>query len=388
MQKPPATLGDLGKISAFGVRAISRAIHSALPKLYRDDLLSVACSSLSKCKTLLAIIAISLTVDTLIRRKIVDKFTCVAQVEKIACPQEGDLLLRDAAKRILQEYASLSELQRYRGASIGPTLRSLIDQASEEYDVNQPVILNAADYGAPQIRKRLFLIGVRKDFIETIDGDSQGREFWGSWFQRLNRRLAPARTAGDALEDMPNVDNFRELRNSDVLDTAQLTKRRGELAAKLRFDELDSGDMSLPRSGWSPYWLDGCKRTVHSESVLRRLETIGEGEPDKTSRRTRLQRNRPSHTLRAGTLQDKGSHTAVRPIHFEYNRVITVREGARLMGYPDWMTFHNTNWHGSRLVGNGVPVKLGYAIAVSLRESLEPLTPLATRTPVPVDPPS
>lgn len=48
----------------------------------------------------------------------------------------------------------------------------------------------------------------------------------------------------------------------------------------------------------------------------------------------------------------------------------TVREGARLMGYPDWMTFHRTNWHGYLLVGNGVPRGLGTAIARRLLELL------------------
>ena len=81
-------------------------------------------------------------------------------------------------------------------------------------------------------------------------------------------------------------------------------------------------------------------------------------------------------------MQDKGSHTAVRPIHYEHNRVITVREEARLMGYPDWTTFHESKWHGSRLVSNGAPLPLGYAIAASLRESLASLDDRVQNPPV------
>ena len=172
---------------------------------------------------------------------------------------------------------------------------------------------------------------------------------------------------------MPDVDDYETLKRSDLLDSGALSAQPSELAADLLLASADFDDMSLPRTGWTPVWLDGCKRTVHSEAILRRLALIGEGQQDHISRRTRLRHDLPSHTLRAGTLQDKGSHTAVRPIHYKYDRVITVREAARLMGYPDWMTFHESNWHGSRLVGNGVPFKLGYAIAASMRDSLSQL---------------
>lgn len=44
-----------------------------------------------------------------------------------------------------------------------------------------------------------------------------------------------------------------------------------------------------------------------------------------------------------------------RPIHYNGNRCITVREMARLHGFPDWFRFHTTKWHGARQVGNAVP---------------------------------
>lgn len=362
--------GNLGKISAIGVRAISESILSALPQAYSNDLIPVVRSCLPKCKIALATIAISLSAESLIHRKVLSGKDCLSLVEDLACQVEGNIHIRTAAEGIIREYASLPEPEEYRGMSIGPSLSRLIVQASEKYDVNRPVVLNSAHYGAPQNRQRLFLIGVRKDFLGGKDRDSHRREFWDIWSKCLNRNLAPASTAADALGDLPNVDDYQDLKDSDFLRADQLARIRSNLAAILRLDEQDYSDQSLPRLDWNPYWLDGCKRTIHSKSVIKRLKTIGEGKRDKTSRRSRLHRNFPSQTLRAGTLQDKGSHTAVRPIHFEHDRVITVREGARLMGYPDWMTFHGTNWHGSRLVGNGVPIKLGYAIAASIRDSL------------------
>src|SRR3546814_16995927 len=59
-------------------------------------------------------------------------------------------------------------------------------------------------------------------------------------------------------------------------------------------------------------------------------------------------------TLRAGTGAEKGSFQAMRPIHPTQPRVITVREGARLQGFPDWFMFHPTKWHSFRMIGNSV----------------------------------
>ena len=44
----------------------------------------------------------------------------------------------------------------------------------------------------------------------------------------------------------------------------------------------------------------------------------------------------------------------MRPIHYEYDRVITPREAARLQGFPDWFKLPDTIWHGFRRIGNSV----------------------------------
>jgi DNA (cytosine-5)-methyltransferase 1 len=138
----------------------------------------------------------------------------------------------------------------------------------------------------------------------------------------------------------------------------------------MRFELIVPLDFSMPPISWNPYSVDSSNRTTHQDHVKKRLETLKPGKQDKISRRTRLHPNRLSPTLRAGTKEEKGSHTAVRPVHYKYHRVISVREGARLMGYPDWMTFHKAKWHGFRLVGNGVPFPLSNVIAKQIKNLL------------------
>ena len=97
------------------------------------------------------------------------------------------------------------------------------------------------------------------------------------------------------------------------------------------------------------------------------------------SRFLRLHPEGICNTLRAGTASDRGAHTSPRPIHPKLARVITVREAARLHGYPDWFRFHATKWHGFRQIGNSVPPPLARAVAASLLTA-DGVSPVEGRT--------
>jgi DNA (cytosine-5)-methyltransferase 1 len=70
-----------------------------------------------------------------------------------------------------------------------------------------------------------------------------------------------------------------------------------------------------------------------------------------------------SNTLRAGTDAARGAFTSPRPVHYKHARCVTVREMARLHGFPDWFRLHETKWHGARQIGNAVPPPLAKAVA-------------------------
>jgi DNA (cytosine-5)-methyltransferase 1 len=112
-------------------------------------------------------------------------------------------------------------------------------------------------------------------------------------------------------------------------------------------------------------------RSKHTEISRRRFADTPEGEVEPVSRFLKLSRTGYCNTLRAGTDAARGAFTSPRPIHFSFPRCITVREMARLHGYPDWFRFHATKWHGARQVGNSVPPPLARAVAASVLKALE-----------------
>lgn len=122
------------------------------------------------------------------------------------------------------------------------------------------------------------------------------------------------------------------------------------------------------RREWDPRLLASSARTRHTKESRERFAATEPGTIEPVSRFYRLHPDRPANTLRAGTDASRGSYTSPRPIHYACARCVTVREMARLHGFPDWFRFHPTKWHGARQVGNAVCPPVARAIALEIRK--------------------
>ena len=67
----------------------------------------------------------------------------------------------------------------------------------------------------------------------------------------------------------------------------------------------------------------------------------------------------------------EGRSRAPGSIHNRYDRCITMRELARLHGFPDWFRLYSTKWLGPRQFGNAVPPPLARVIAAEVANSLD-----------------
>src|SRR5690606_10179461 len=111
-------------------------------------------------------------------------------------------------------------------------------------------------------------------------------------------------------------------------------------------------------------------RSAHTEISRQRFAETPPGEVEPISRFFKLHPAGVSNTLRAGTDSARGAFTSPRPIHYRWNRCVTVREMARLHGFPDWFEFNVTKWHGARQIGNAVPPPLARAVAGEIIRAL------------------
>jgi DNA (cytosine-5)-methyltransferase 1 len=242
------------------------------------------------------------------------------------------------APRFAQLFAQFTALLRMAGFELGTS----------------PWLLDAQEYGVPQRRKRLFLVGYR-----------QGER------PPSRPATAPSVSSRDAIGDLEGLRGYPRMDGANGM-----TLRDDELSSLARVQTTYSSALRENRSHlaapriWNRRALTGVAATNHSKETLSRLARLAPGVRESLSKLPRLDPERPSPTLRAGTGREHGSHTTVRPVHYSRDRVITVREAARLHGFPDWYGFHSTRWHAFRQIGNSVPPELARRVGASIIKAI------------------
>ena len=328
--------------------------------LYNDT--QLAKKILKKSEEEICTIAIASVFTNSVNCTLLDDSKQLLKQLKVKFPKSQEL--HQAIIRIYDDYNKAPTAGEYLGKKVGPVLLHLLNRTKEIYDIPPPQVLNAASFGTPQNRDRMFIVGTLKKLKKSF----LYPESTHCWNGTPGKHQPP--TVSEAIGDLPDIDRMPHLLEEEEFSAKKLGSVESCFAQQMRYEFIEDNDFSLPRRNWNPYAVDCSNRTTHREHVKERIKTLDPGKCDSVSRRSRLHPDNLSTTIRAGTKQNKGSHTAVRPIHYEYDRVISVREGARLMGYPDWMTFHKTKWHGFRLLGNGVPFPLSHAIAKQIKKLL------------------
>ncbi len=280
-----------------------------------------------------------------------------------------NLLLYDFAKLVRQIKPKYFVMENVKGLMLShaeSVLKSFVRRVKRAgYAIVEPLqVLNAADYGVPQRRWRTFVLGHLKDLPAPAYPKPCGfTDDKGLTFTPIVK---------DAIEDLPVVEDWHELFESDVYPNA-LAATDSRYALLMRGEVRSVNDRSRPRP-MPASGLTGCLRTLHSSETMSRFAATRPGETEPISRYIRLLWGDVAPTIRAGTGADHGSHTAPRPIHPEVPRCITAREAARLHSLPDWFLLHGTRWHDFRQIGNAVPPHLARAVAESVAKLLNPET--------------
>ncbi len=282
-----------------------------------------------------------------------------SMIGKRALDDPRNQLVRHFLRLVVELEPSVFVLENVRGLTVGKHRRFLDEVAAEfqraGYSLTLPwQVLNARDYGVPQDRRRLFLLGAK--------GVPTPR-------YPLPEIMSVTPTCLDALEDVPNAEDFDELHISDSVRVELQAVGLNAYARAMRCLNNDAWHFGYVRE-WDPALLTGSLRTAHTAISRRRFRETPPDTVEPISRFYKLAANGVSNTLRAGTDSARGAFTSPRPIHYRYDRCVTVREMARLHGFPDWFRFHVTKWHGARQIGNSVPPPLAKAVGISVREAL------------------
>ncbi len=277
-------------------------------------------------------------------------------------------LVRDFVRIVHELDANYFVFENVKGLTLGKHRKFLEELINEFGKIGYEVrkdwqVLNACNYGVPQSRQRLFLLGAKKGLrVPTYPRPTTSQP------GKPDRELPSAPTCHAALSDLPDAEQFTRLLETDEVET----KKWGEPSAyaKLMRCIAKAGWAFGYTRKWNPGVLTASLRTDHTKISRRRFSKTPPGGIEPISRLFRLPPNGVSNTLRAGTDTARGAFTSPRPIHYKFDRCITVREMARLHGFPDWFRFHETKWHGARQIGNAVPPPLARAVAGQILQAM------------------
>lgn len=237
-------------------------------------------------------------------------------------------------------------------------LESALKVLDTSYKVLKPIVVDASEFGVPTKRKRVIVIGYLPKFFNEFDIC----EFQPTGIPNVNVKDAIYDICEPIKQSKDNSDfgwaKYRRTKNLSAYASMMRMPPPEGLGSQEAISHLKSGKIS------------GNFDTIHTEAVKLRYSKVKQGKVDKISRAKKLAWDGLCPTLRAGTGSDKGSHQAVRPIHPKKGRVITVREAARLQGFPDWFVFHPTKWHSFRMIGNSVSPLVSMSILTVIKNKM------------------
>lgn len=294
-----------------------------------------------------------------------------SMIGRRAIDDPRNALVRDFLRIVAELDATYFVFENVKGLTLGQH-RKFLEEIEETanglgYSIAKPwQVLDAANFGVPQHRERLFLYGSKQACKLPVYPAKSTKAADGRGKAPFNLPIGP--TTQDAIGDLPDADCFEALLHSDEVSVSKWGEP-SDYVSELRCLKNNAWHFSYVRN-WNPLILTSSARTGHTDISKRRFSETDGGRTEPISRFYKLKRDGLSNTLRAGTDGARGAFTSPRPIHYAHLRCVTVREMARLHGYPDWFRFNETKWHGARQIGNSVPPPLARAVAAKVVEAM------------------
>ncbi len=219
-------------------------------------------------------------------------------------------------------------------------------------------VVNASDYGVPQNRNRVIIVGLNRN--EFKNPQIMLQNFYKNILPKYKSKKIF--TVRDAIGDLPKLlplfdENSHKKKISHTTPECPISwhvPRYSNLRDMDTFRILEEDIASGRREYDSKKISELYEKKIGSKSPIHRYHVL---EPDE-----------PSTTIIAHLYKDGN-----RFIHYdpEQQRTITVREAARLQSFPDDFDFVGSRGHAYQMIGNAVPPKLGKVVAESIFELME-----------------
>lgn len=252
--------------------------------------------------------------------------------------------------------------------SAKPGDRNIVDIIKEQFEeVGYSIledlknaIIDFTEYGVPQNRKRIIIVGLNKSYFDNSD------EILKEFYEIILPKYKSSRktTVRDAISDLPKLFpldydiKFNGRRTSYTLPepfiqnhVARWHSERDKNVFKLLTTDIESG-----------------RNEYVSTEKLKELYMRITGKNSNVHKYYVLRWDKPSNLIPAHLYKD-----GLRHIHPDSSqlRTLTVREAARLQTFPDDYIFYGSNTETYKMIGNAVPPLFSKKLALALKEFLD-----------------
>ena len=216
--------------------------------------------------------------------------------------------------------------------------KNVVKELEENYHVEYAT-LNAADFGVPQIRKRLVLHGIRNDVYDNLGLDKEKQKILPKSTHSKEKKKGYRKwvTVRKAIFDLPIL-GAGESYDDGIVKNHKARSLSETNIERLQEIRLHGGNREMIS--------EELQLECHKKENVSYTDTYGIIDPDK-----------PAPTITSGcTIISKGRYC-----HPTQNRGLSIREAARLQSFDDKFEFQGNMGEMSLQIGNAVPPKLAQA---------------------------
>lgn len=351
---------------------------------YPNDMVeqSVICGDLTKDET-------NIKIDNILKNKKIDVLVggppCQS-FSSVGRAQDPNSMKDDPRNYLFQNYLNI--LEKYmpkvfvfenvsgllsakpKGKLIFP---EIIKEMSKFYDVcddKETILLNSVHYGVPQIRKRVIIIGVRKDlnFKAKDIYNNIIKTHYSPEMESKNDigNLSKYITVKEAISDLPKLfpgEGKNELDFKPNKFNSYLKKIR-----EMNFDKLYNHEARNHNDADRKRYNLLSKNEWQLKHLAEVRPDLVHHDPKHFGNRYTVQRNHlPGTTVVAHLYKD--GNLFIHPDHSQ-ERTFTVREAARIQSFPDDFVFKGSRTNQFKQVGNAVPPLMAQQIAKAIKKFL------------------
>ncbi len=243
--------------------------------------------------------------------------------------------------------------------SAKPNGINIVEKIRDEFDKNgyeilerlNQAIIDVSDYGVPQYRKRIIIVGVRKDLFNQKDIQTILNDFYQNILPKYKSKKMTVR---DAISDLPKI--YPKI-NENKVSYISYDNKYGDHISR----QHSIRDIAIFKK-LATDKVEKMNKFNDSESI-KQLYYETTGKWSNIHKYHVLDWDEPSTTIVAHLHKDGLRHIHPDP---EQARSITVREAARLQSFDDDFEFIGSRSDAFKMIGNAVPPKFAKCLANAL----------------------